>query len=241
MSDKLCIIALESARHIGNRVDRILSEWRQGEHSLTEVECPRFSSGEAKCVIRDSVRDRDAYILVDVCNWAMTYKMFGAVNHMSPDDHYQDLKRVIAACNGTASRITVIMPYLYEGRQHRKTLRESLDCAVMLRELEQMGVHSIITFDAHDSRMQNVVPLMGMELSRSSSLNKNQYVISRIVRGSPADSSGFSVDDTISVQEVQIDPKGEYAAIQIYAKKRNSGYLDVAVSYTVALDSPSYF
>ena len=163
MSDKLCIIALESARHIGDRVDQILSEWRQGEHSLTEAECPRFSSGEAKCVIRDSVRDRDAYILVDVCNWAMTYKMFGMINHMSPDDHYQDLKRVIAACNGKASRITVIMPYLYEGRQHRKALRESLDCAVMLRELEHMGVHSIITFDAHDSRMQNVLPLSPIE------------------------------------------------------------------------------
>ena len=163
MSDKLCLIALESARHIGDRVDQILSEWRQGEHNLTEVECPRFSSGEAKCVIRDSVRDRDVYILVDVCNWAMTYKMFGVINHMSPDDHYQDLKRVIAACNGKASRITVIMPYLYEGRQHRKSLRESLDCAVMLRELEQMGVHSIITFDAHDSRMQNVVPLIPLE------------------------------------------------------------------------------
>ena len=163
MSDKLCLIALESARQTGARVDRILSEWRQGERCLTEAECPRFSSGEAKCVLRESVRDRDVYILLDVCNWSVSYKMFGAVNRMSPDDHYQDLKRVIAACNGTPRRITVVMPYLYEGRQHRKVLRESLDCAVMLRELEQMGVHSISTFDAHDPRMQNVTPLLAVE------------------------------------------------------------------------------
>ena len=124
---------------------------------------PRFSSGEGKCILKESVRDRDIYILLDVCNTSLTYQMFGETNHMSPDDHYQDLKRVIAACNGKAERINVIMPFLYEGRQHRKTMRESLDCAVMLRELEAMGVHSLITFDAHDPRIQNVVPLMGME------------------------------------------------------------------------------
>ena len=163
MSGKMSIIALESAAQIGGRVDRILSEWRGGEHFLTPVECPRFSSGEAKCVIRESVRDRDVYILVDVCNASLTYQMYGEANRMSPDDHYQDLKRVIAACNGRADQITVVMPFLYEGRQHRKTTRESLDCAVMLRELEDMGVHTILTFDAHDPRMQNVVPLMGLE------------------------------------------------------------------------------
>ena len=163
MHGNLCLIALDSMAHMGGRIDQILSEWRGGEHFLAAVDCPRFSSGEAKCVIHQSVRDRDVYILLDVCNWSMTYEMFGQLNHMSPDDHYQDLKRVIAACNGKASRITVIMPFLYEGRQHRKNLRESLDCAVMLQELERMGVHSILTFDAHDSRMQNVVPLMGLE------------------------------------------------------------------------------
>lgn len=163
MHGNLCLIALDSMAHMGGRIDRILSEWRGGEHFLTAVECPRFSSGEAKCVIHRSVRDRDVYILLDVCNWSMTYEMFGQTNHMSPDDHYQDLKRVIAACNGKAKRITVIMPFLYEGRQHRKVLRESLDCALMLQELARMGVHSILTFDAHDSRMQNVVPLMGLE------------------------------------------------------------------------------
>ena len=162
MPGKLRLIALESAAHIGARVDQILSEWRNGEHFLVPVECPRFSSGEGKCVLHESVRDRDVYILLDVCNPSLTYQMYGEPNRMSPDDHYQDLKRAIAACNGTADRITVIMPFLYEGRQHRKTTRESLDCAVMLRELEQMGVHSILTFDAHDPRMQNVVPLMGL-------------------------------------------------------------------------------
>ncbi len=163
MQGKIALIALPSAEKIGHRVNRILSEWRNGGDYLIPVECPRFSSGEAKCIIRESVRDRDVYIMVDVCNMSLTYRMFGETNHMSPDDHYQDLKRAIAACGGTAGRITVIMPFLYEGRQHRKTTRESLDCAVMLRELENMGVHSLLSFDVHDPRMQNVVPLMGME------------------------------------------------------------------------------
>ena len=163
MRGKIGLVVLNSAEKIGNRVDAILSEWRGGEHFLIPVECPRFSSGEGKCILKESVRDRDIYILLDVCNTSLTYQMFGETNHMSPDDHYQDLKRVIAACNGKAERINVIMPFLYEGRQHRKTMRESLDCAVMLRELEAMGVHSLITFDAHDPRIQNVVPLMGME------------------------------------------------------------------------------
>ena len=157
------MIVLNSAEKIGARVDRILSEWRGGKHFLIPAECPRFSSGEGKCLLKESVRDRDIYILLDVCNTSLTYDMFGETNRMSPDDHYQDLKRAIAACNGKADRINVIMPFLYEGRQHRKTTRESLDCAVMLRELESMGVHSLITFDAHDPRIQNVVPLMGME------------------------------------------------------------------------------
>ena len=163
MQEEIGLIVLDSAEKMGRRIDRILSEWRGGGSFLIPAACPRFSSGEAKCVLRKSVRDLDVYILLDVCNHALTYQMFGETNHMSPDDHYQDLKRVIAACNGKARRITVIMPFLYEGRQHRKTTRESLDCALMLRELESMGVHSLITFDAHDPRMQNVVPLMGME------------------------------------------------------------------------------
>ena len=163
MAGKLSLIALQSAAKSGGRIDQILSEWRGGEHFLTEPECPRFSSGEGKAVLHDSVRDRDVYILVDVCNPSLTYQMYGETNRMSPDDHYQDLKRVIAACNGRAGRLTVIMPFLYESRQHRKTARESLDCGMMLRELENMGVHTIITFDAHDPRMQNVLPLTGLE------------------------------------------------------------------------------
>jgi ribose-phosphate pyrophosphokinase len=163
MRSKPGIIALESARSAGEKITAILSEWYGEEHFLIPSECPRFGSGEGKGIIRESVRDRDVYILVDVCNNSLTYKMDGQANRMSPDDHYQDLKRVIAACNGKAERITVIMPFLYESRQHRKTMRESLDCALMLRELDSMGVHEVITFDAHDPRMQNVNPLNGLE------------------------------------------------------------------------------
>ena len=162
MADKLGIIALESAIKSGRKVNKILQQWR-GEDFLIPCECPRFNSGEAKGIIKESVRDKDIYIMVDVCNNSLTYKMDGEPNRMSPDDNYQDLKRIIAACNGKAKRITVIMPFLYESRQHRKTMRESLDCAVMLKELENMGVHDVVTFDAHDPRMQNVVPLKGIE------------------------------------------------------------------------------
>ena len=163
MHGEIGLIALPSAAKIGQRVNRILCDWRNAEDLMIPLELPRFSSGEGKCVLKESVRDRDVYILLDVCNYSLTYEMFGETNRMSPDDHFQDLVRVIAACNGKAERINVIMPFLYEGRQHRKTTRESLDCAVMLRELENMGVHSLITFDAHDPRIRNVVPLLGME------------------------------------------------------------------------------
>ena len=159
----LGLIALESYRDKAERIDQILCEWRGHDSSLIDVQCPRFASGEAKGVIRQSVRDKDLYLLVDVCNNSLRYKMDGDLNRMSPDDHYQDLKRVIAACAGKARRITVIMPFLYESRQHRKTARESLDCAVMLKELESLGVDNIVTFDAHDPRMQNVLPLRGIE------------------------------------------------------------------------------
>ncbi|MBP5706119.1 MAG: ribose-phosphate pyrophosphokinase [Spirochaetales bacterium] len=163
MQNKLGIIALESAQNAGQKIDEIFSKWRGGEHFLIPAECPRFGSGEGKGIIRESVRDRDLYILVDVCNPSVTYKMDGELNRMSPDDHYQDLKRVISACNGKAARITVIMPFLYESRQHRRNVRESLDCALMLRELENMGVHDVITFDAHDPRVQNATPLSSFE------------------------------------------------------------------------------
>ena len=161
--DRLGIISLESFSEKSKDINQILCEWRKHDNYLIDVQCPRFASGEAKAMIKESVRDKDIYILVDVCNNSLKYKMDGELNRMSPDDHYQDLKRVIAACNGKAKKITVIMPFLYESRQHRKTGRESLDCAVMLKELEFLGVDNIVTFDAHDPRMQNVLPLNGIE------------------------------------------------------------------------------
>ncbi len=175
----LGIIALESSRKLGDKVNDYIVKWRnerQSEHSgnivfkaykrdsyLLNASCPRFGTGEAKGIIRESVRGSDVYILLDVCNYSLTYTVSGHLNHMSPDDHYQDLKRIIAAIGGKARRITVIMPFLYEGRQHKRSSRESLDCALALQELTNMGVESIITFDAHDPRVQNSIPLKSFE------------------------------------------------------------------------------
>ena len=175
----LGILALESSKSMGQRVNDYIVEWRNEraqqqatattfagynrESYLIESACPRFGSGEAKGLIRESVRGDDLYLLVDVCNYSLTYTVCGQTNHMSPDDHYQDLKRIIAAVGGKARRITVIMPFLYESRQHRRSTRESLDCALALQELTQMGVESIITFDAHDPRVQNAIPLKSFE------------------------------------------------------------------------------
>jgi len=175
----LGIIALESSQSLGQHVNDYLVEWRnerESEHKSTiafsgyqrdsylmKACCPRFGTGEAKGQIKESVRGSDLYLLVDVTNHSLTYSVCGNTNHMSPDDHYQDLKRIIAAVGGKAKRITVIMPYLYEGRQHRRSSRESLDCALALQELTHMGVDSIITFDAHDPRVQNAIPLKSLE------------------------------------------------------------------------------
>ena len=174
----LGIIALESSKDLGKKVDDYIVEWRRARESklsdihdsdykkdsyLLKASCPRFGSGEAKGVIKESVRGSDLYLLVDVCNHSLTYNMFGHTNHMSPDDHYQDLKRIIAAVGGKARRITVIMPFLYESRQHKRSSRESLDCALALQELTNMGVESIITFDAHDPRVQNSIPLKSFD------------------------------------------------------------------------------
>ena len=175
----LGIIALEGCRVLGDMVDKFLVRWRtEREHEhrdslafagyqrdsyLLNAKVPRFGSGEAKGMILESVRGCDLYLLVDVCNYSLTYSLCGHENHMSPDDHYQDLKRIIAAVGGKARRITVIMPYLYESRQHKRTGRESLDCALALQELVGMGVDNIITFDAHDPRVQNAIPLHGFE------------------------------------------------------------------------------
>ena len=133
------------------------------DNYLVEAECPRFGTGEAKGILPDSIRGKDIFILIDVCNHSITYRMNGFENHMSPDDHYQDLKRIISAINGKAHRVTVIMPYLYEGRQHKRNGRESLDCAYAIKELMDMGVSNFITFDAHDPRVQNSVPIKGFD------------------------------------------------------------------------------
>lgn len=175
----LGIVALEGCKALGEKVDQYLVDWRterENAHSdslafkgyqrdsyLLKTKVPRFGSGEAKGVIMESVRGTDLYLLVDVANYSLTYSLCGHPNHMSPDDHFQDLKRIIAAVGGKARRITVIMPFLYESRQHKRSSRESLDCAIALQELVSMGVDNIITFDAHDARVQNAIPLNGFE------------------------------------------------------------------------------
>lgn len=176
---KLGIIAHKSSRALGEKVDQYIANWRNKRENeadsaihfkdyrkdsfLLNSCCPRFGSGEAKAMLKETIRGDDLYILVDVCNYSLTYTVSGQVNHMSPDDHYQDLKRIIAAASGKARRITVIMPFLYESRQHKRSSRESLDCAIALQELVNMGVDSIITFDAHDPRVQNAIPFNSFE------------------------------------------------------------------------------
>lgn len=176
---KLGIVALESCKELGNSINQYLVKWRaekEDEHKSTiafsgyqrdsyiiNAYCPRFGSGEGKALIRESVRGTDLYLLVDVLNYSITYSSYGRLCSLSPDEHFQDLKRVISAITGKANRINVIMPFLYEGRQHKRNARESLDCAMALQELEHMGVDNIITFDAHDPRVQNAIPLTGFE------------------------------------------------------------------------------
>ena len=178
----LGIIAIDGCQAMGKEVDHFITTWRhedghkfmddvvfsgyQRDSYLVNAHVPRFGSGEAKGVIDESVRGMDLYILVDVCNYSLTYSMSGNTNHMSPDDHYQNLKRIIAAVGGKAKRINVIMPFLYESRQHKRSSRESLDCALALQELTHMGVDNIITCDAHDPRVQNAIPLSGFETVR---------------------------------------------------------------------------
>ena len=130
---------------------------------LLKCSCPRFGTGEAKAMIKESVRGTDVFVMADVMNYSITYTVSGYTNHMSPDDHYQDMKRIIGACTSTAHRVNVIMPFLYESRQHKRNKRESLDCAMALEELAGMGVENIITFDAHDPRVQNAIPLFGFD------------------------------------------------------------------------------
>ncbi|GFH94861.1 ribose-phosphate pyrophosphokinase [Lachnospiraceae bacterium] len=176
----LKLIALPSAERMGRRINDYLVEFRRSINNekvkndpafhgyiesnyLTLADCPRFGTGEAKGAFHESIRGKDLFLLVDVCNHSITYEMNGYTNHMSPDDHYQDLKRIIAAVGGKAHRINVIMPFLYEGRQHKRNGRESLDCAYALKELQNMGVSNFVTFDAHDPRVQNATPLSGFD------------------------------------------------------------------------------
>lgn len=167
----LSVIGMKGCESFAEQVDNYLKDWRRhnSEDSyLVDVICPRFGTGEGKAVIHQSMRGQDVYILCDTFNYGVKYRMHGMELPMSPDDHYADLKRIIAAIGGKARRITVIMPMLYEGRQHKRSTRESLDCAIMLQELVQMGVANIITFDAHDARIANAIPLHGFDNVRPS-------------------------------------------------------------------------
>ena len=175
----LKIGALESCRELGEKVNDYIVQFRKStmdkntdsplyynymrDNYLIDCPCPRFGSGEAKGLLTESIRGADLFLMVDVCNHSLTYSVNGHLNHMSPDDHFQDLKRIIAAANGKARRVNVVMPFLYESRQHKRTKRESLDCALALQELTHMGVDNIITFDAHDPRVQNAIPLKGFD------------------------------------------------------------------------------
>ena len=175
----LKLVAMESCRELGKKVNDYIVSFRENtinevtesplyvnyrsNNYLVDCSCPRFGSGEAKGIIKETVRGTDLFIMTDVCNYSLTYSVNGHKNHMSPDDHYQDLKRIISAATGKTKRINVIMPFLYESRQHKRTKRESLDCALALEELTAMGVSNIITFDAHDPRVQNAIPLKGFD------------------------------------------------------------------------------
>ena len=168
---ELSVIGMKGCEDFVGQVDAYLQEWRAGECEGTYIvnsSCPRFGSGEAKGMVHQSLRGNDVYIICDVFNHGVTYNMYGKTIPMSPDDHFQDLKRVIGAIGGKARRISVIMPMLYEGRQHKRSGRESLDCALALQELVKMGVTNIITFDAHDPRVQNAIPLNGFDDVRTS-------------------------------------------------------------------------
>lgn len=217
----LGIIPLEGCKSLGEKVDYFLVKWRaerESEHKdslaftgyqrdsyILNAKVPRFGSGEAKGVINQSVRGTDLYILVDVANYSLTYSLCGHENHMSPDDHYQDLKRIIAAVGGKARRITVIMPFLYESRQSKRTTRESLDCALALQEMVNMGVDNIITFDAHDARVQNAIPLHGFETVQPS------Y---QFIKGLLTNVKGLTIDNS-HMMVISPDEGGTSRAIYI--------------------------
>lgn len=193
---QLTIIGMKGCEEITSKIDWYLKQFRKDyedrETYIAHIDCPRFGTGEAKCVIQETVRGHDVFIICDMFNYGVTYNMYGEENRMSPDDHYQDLKRIIAAMSGKARRISVVMPMLYEGRQHRRTSRESLDCAMALQELVAMGVSDIITFDAHDARVQNAIPLNGFD-----DVQTTYQMIKALTRAVPDIS--FNKDDTIVI------------------------------------------
>ena len=157
--DELGLIVMDNCKELGNKIDQNIMQRRSKKDSfIIPTNLVRFNNGEGKAVIEDSVRDKDLYIISDIGNHSMTYKMYGYLNHMGPDEHFMDIKRVISAVRGQADRVTVVMPLLYESRQHRRKGRESLDCALALQELQNLGVSTIVTFDVHDPNIQNAVP-----------------------------------------------------------------------------------
>jgi len=215
----LAMIALRGANELGRKINQHLVKWwnrdvHDVETFLVSNECPRFASGDSKGVIKSSIRGNDLFIIVDVANYSCTYEIFGKTGYMSPDDHYQDLKRVIGATGGKAHRVNVVMPVLYGGRQHRRNYRESLDCAVALQELQSMGVENIITFDAHDPRVCNAIPLMGFDnIIPSYQILKTLFAeLKRLEGDSPlvVDSRNFMV---ISPDEGAINRNMYYASV----------------------------
>ena len=180
----LAVIGMKGCEQFASRVDYYLKDWRRhsidGKTFLASVDCPRFGTGEAKGILHESMRGKDVYIICDTFNYGVTYNMYGREVPMSPDDHFADLKRVISSIGGKAKRITVIMPMLYEGRQHKRSGRESLDCALMLQELVSMGVSNILTFDAHDPRICNAIPLSGFD-----NVQPTYQMIKALVRAVP--------------------------------------------------------
>ncbi len=201
MESSLPIAPLKIAAHascidLGKKVNDYIVSFRQNtltenhtsplfraystDNYLIDCDCPRFGTGESKGLLGESIRGKDLFVMVDVCNYSLTYTVSGHLNHMSPDDHYQDLKRIISAANGKSHRVNVIMPFLYESRQHKRTKRESLDCALALQELIDMGVSNIITFDAHDPRVQNSIPLHGFD-----SFNPPYQFMKALLRAEP--------------------------------------------------------
>ncbi len=197
INGELSLIAMKGCEKFTAEVDEWIATWRRGTESehpgfIVKTDCPRFGSGEGKGLIYESLRGHDVYIISDMFNYGVTYKMYGVETRMSPDDHFQDLKRIIGAIGGKAHRVSVIMPMLYEGRQHKRTSRESLDCAMALNELVNIGVSNIITFDAHDPRVQNAIPLSGFE-----DVHPNYQMIKALLREFPDIS--LSPDDIMLV------------------------------------------